>query len=235
MKRFKLAINLWFSVLALVLVILFVCLGCWQLKRAGQKQALLDAFAGNQQLAALTSVASVKPADRYRSIQLQGHFDNAHSFLLDNQSHKGQLGYQVLTPFIIQGNKALVLVNRGWVPMGASRQQLPRILPAPAKNIRISGLVNFYPRKTFELKNTENKQWPRLLQQLNFARIQAALTQPVAPTIVLLAANQRYGFQRDWQMATVKPARHQGYAVQWFALALMSLIGLVIVSVKRLK
>ena len=38
-------------------------------------------------------------------------------FLLDNRVHQERAGYHVLTPFRADGAEAVVLVNRGWVPL----------------------------------------------------------------------------------------------------------------------
>jgi len=46
----------------------------------------------------------------------------------------------------------------------------------------------------------------------------------------LLDDHQDGGFKRDWRPATIKPVRHIGYAVQWFALALTVVIIYLVLS-----
>src|SRR6202034_3263269 len=63
---------------------------------------------------------------RYAQVRLQGSYDGAHQFLLDNMSHNGQPGYEVLTPLRLNDGR-IVVVNRGFVPLTASRRQLPDV------------------------------------------------------------------------------------------------------------
>ena len=37
--------------------------------------------------------------ERFARIELNGEFEPSHQFLLDNRSHAGRPGYEVLTPF----------------------------------------------------------------------------------------------------------------------------------------
>jgi cytochrome oxidase assembly protein ShyY1 len=46
--------------------------------------------------------------------------------LIDNMVKQRKAGYFVITPFALAGG-GWVLVNRGWVPLGASRAQRPAI------------------------------------------------------------------------------------------------------------
>ena len=46
--------------------------------------------------------------------------------LIDNMVNGERAGYFVITPFALQGG-GWVLVNRGWVPLGASRAERPAI------------------------------------------------------------------------------------------------------------
>ena len=61
-----------------------------------------------------------------RAIELSGTFEPWHQFLLDNRSHAGQPGYEVLTPFLTADGRRM-LVNRGWVPFGGYRDRLPDV------------------------------------------------------------------------------------------------------------
>ena len=50
-----------------------------------------------------------------------GAYDSARQMLIDNMSNaEGRAGYYVITPFALRGG-GWILVNRGWVPVGASR------------------------------------------------------------------------------------------------------------------
>ena len=45
-----------------------------------------------------------------------------------------------------------------------------------------------------------------------------------------LAADQPAGFRRDWPVVNVSPAKHRGYALQWFTMAAVLLLLFVLRS-----
>ncbi len=82
--------------------------------------------------------------DRFARLELNGEFEPAHQFLLDNRSHAGQPGYEVLTPFrALDGRR--VLVNRGWVPFGGYRERLPDVSMTAIAPTRIRGRIDELP------------------------------------------------------------------------------------------
>src|SRR3982751_175946 len=105
------------TLLTVILLTAFVSLGRWQWHRGEARQALWEQYARSDDSALIANRADFERIDRFRNARLQGSFAPARQFLLDNLSHAGQAGYQVLTPFrLIDGR--LVLVNRGWIPAG---------------------------------------------------------------------------------------------------------------------
>src|SRR5580658_7910522 len=112
----------WFmTVLTLLAVLCFVRLGFWQWHRAQEKRAIAGAFeAGNATVTDL-GPRSTDSLPRYTQVRVRGRYDDAHQFLLENMSHDGLPGYQVLTPLLLSGGRTLI-VNRGWVPLSASRK-----------------------------------------------------------------------------------------------------------------
>ena len=121
----------------LCLLPLLLNLGVWQLNRADEKRALLQ-LQGRQQ-GAETLVLSSTPPDfsetlLYQPIKALGRYDSDRQFLLDNQVNKGKAGYFVLTPFRLREGNTAVLVNRGWIPLGKNRADLPDIRVEPMKS-----------------------------------------------------------------------------------------------------
>src|SRR6476620_4875880 len=118
----------WSALLTAAAVAACVSLGWWQIGRAREKQALIDAFArGTQTSVQLTPDLRVDQLPRYQHLRTLGHYEPAHQILLDNMpSHDGQPGYRVLTPFRREGpTRPILLVDRGWVTLGASRAARP--------------------------------------------------------------------------------------------------------------
>src|SRR4029077_9475959 len=88
------------TVLAVGAVVLFTLLGLWQWHRADEKRALEAAYAaGGAAFASDIGARSTSSLRRYAQVRVHGRYDAEHQFLLDNMSHGGRAGYQVLPPF----------------------------------------------------------------------------------------------------------------------------------------
>lgn len=237
--RFEFRPGLAASIVTLLLLALLLSLGFWQLDRAGQKRALLASYAAGPADAPvrLTATFSPGPEWRYRRVQVTGRYDAAHQFLLDNRVHQGRAGYQALTPVRIADSDAVVLVNRGWVPQGATRADLPP-LPVPSDGVvRIEGLIDFPPEKVFALGEGEDRDpgWPKVLQRIRLDLQAQQLDARLLPLVVLLAPEQSGGFVREWMPVVIGPERHVGYAVQWFALAAALVILYILANLERVE
>lgn len=209
-----------------LLLAVFLCsLGFWQLERGDQKRALLEA----QQAAMLAEALDLngdtlidKDAKRYRQARLTGHYDNEHQILLDNQILDGKAGYLVLTPFLPGNGQAAVLVNRGWLALGASRDTTPD-LSITRRIDRIQGRVNRFPEPGIRLKGAEipGNTWPVRVQIIETRLLAEKLGYALADYQIELNPDQTEGYQRQWKISVaIPPEKHRAYAVQWFGLAL---------------
>lgn len=218
---FFLALVVW-----LMLVWALSELGMWQLRRAAEKQSLMALY---QVQAAVEPVSwkqmreSGESDPRYRRVRIRGQFDVSRQLLLDNQVLRGQAGYHVLTPFLIEGDERYILVNRGWIPQGASRAQLPT-LSEPHGVRELSGLLDHFPAVGLKLKGAEiaTEGWPSVVQVLDADRIAAQLGKSVYPLQVLLDKAVEEGYAREWRPLDLMPEKNKGYAFQWFALAALT-------------
>jgi len=88
---------------ALLLALLTARLGLWQLSRADEKLALLQAVQTQTALPALhAQELTDKPLlwqEIHRAVELQGHWLADKTIYLDNRVHHGQSGFWVMTPF----------------------------------------------------------------------------------------------------------------------------------------
>ena len=80
----------------------------------------------------------------------------------------------------------------------------------------------------------DDEGWPRVVQNVDLARIQEQLGSPLLPFVLRLSPDSEHGYLRDWRVRTgLTSERHMGYAVQWFAMAVV-LAGLCVwVAVER--
>ena len=230
--------GLWPTLATLVLLPVLVGLGQWQLERAAWKQGLIDAHEASMHLAPVDLGWLLESGNlaAFRPVAVHGQYDLAHQLLLDNRSYRGQAGYQVLTPLRLADGKAVVLVNRGWVPTGLDRSVLPD-LPGPTGAVALEAITSLQPEKLFRLGNAEesNVGWPKVVQQLDLAQLEQVLETRLLPVILLLDKSDEHGFVREWQpVYGVTPDKHRAYAMQWFTLAVVLLLIYVGVNSKRI-
>ncbi len=207
----------------LLVLTLLICLGFWQLSRAKQKEVLIT-----QQKQQAGSVLDFKYNTedhpqllRYKPITATGHYDTRQQFLLDNQIVQGKAGYFVLTPFVLQGGKKAVLVNRGWLPANPDRKILPDVQMKTLQT-SIAGRINTFPSIGIKLAGAEipTQTQPAVVQIVDSQLLAKKLGYPLFSFQVELAASQPEGYTRQWLTTTLMPPeQHFAYALQWFGLA----------------
>jgi surfeit locus 1 family protein len=152
-------------------------------------------------------------------------------------SQAGRPGYRVLTPFVRDGAARLLLVDRGWVPLGPSREQLPRVDDLTSGRRAVSGRLDQLPAPGVRVGQAAmpgDQRWPRVLNFPLPEDLEQALGQPVESRIVLLDPAAPDGYERVWRPSlNFGPDRHLGYAIQWFALAIVALVLFVALSLRR--
>jgi cytochrome oxidase assembly protein ShyY1 len=214
------------TLFTLVMVPLMVSLGFWQLERAQDKAHLAAAFEERQQQApAPISGLWDKTAEAlaYLPVQLIGSFLPDKYFLLDNQVQHGQFGYDVLRILQLSDGGGTVLVNLGWVAGDAARRVLPAV-PMVDGTVEISGHIYIAPGEPFMLAEQQlGNAWPKLIQAVEMDKLAPTLAalqgDSVFPFPVRVDAGEPGALQVDWQLVNMSPQTHQGYAVQWFAMA----------------
>jgi surfeit locus 1 family protein len=212
-----------------------ISLGRWQLHRADEKRALYDAFAaGTDSIRVLASGTPALP--RYQHVRASGHYDPTRQVLIDNMSNaEDRAGYYVITPFELAGGGWL-LVNRGWVPLGASRADRPTVeVPAGVREIR--GRTDHLPRAGIRMGDRTplaapypvvanfptREELANLLHESAWSR---------AAEVILLDPGEPGGYLREWRPPGFPPMRHIAYAVQWFGLALALAVIYVVTNLR---
>jgi surfeit locus 1 family protein len=217
------------TVLYIFLLVLFISACRWQLGRAAEKEALEASFSSGAGMELLQRVISDAEAEenRYRRLQLEGHFLPEQQILLDNIVHGGINGYEVLTPFIT--SNTTIMVNRGWVRANPDRRVLPDISVAGNERT-VTGIVNKFaaPGMRLAAEYPTDSPWPRRMLYPNQEAISNTLDQPVMSYQILLVGDQPDGYARKWKALQVDPNTNYGYAFQWFAFAVVATIFYVI-------
>ncbi len=232
--------RMWPTLVTAVLLVILIMLGFWQLRRADYKRALLAQYhqASTQPPVSINQTLAgggLEALGRYRHVVAEGHYDSAHQVLLDDMQQGDQVGYQVLTPLVLEPGQQILLVNRGFVARRAGDKTLPDAQVAVTER-RVSGVLGILPVPGIRLgKTTLPAGWPKLLLYPRYRNLVELYGGKLLKPVLLLDKGEADGFVRDWQPNIgFPPVRHDAYALQWFALALALLIIWIVVNSKRI-
>jgi len=211
-------------------VIFFVFLGVWQIERAAHKEGLLQAFNAEQES---PPIRLTSQSPDWSRVFVDGIFDSSRQILIDNQIHKGKVGYKIFTPFRFDDNK-IVLVDRGWIAQGQSRSDLPQ-LNILEKKSRIIATVTSPEQGVLAGSELLTNEWPRVSQTKAVEVIASAFKEPILDIVLVLdpGSSQITEFIQIKPFA-ITPVKHYGYAMQWFTMSIV-LLGMFLYALKREK
>jgi cytochrome oxidase assembly protein ShyY1 len=221
--------------LALLGSALFARLGVWQLDRMHQKEAMLasaQTVLARRDAHPLAIASDAAQARVYTWAAGDGRFLDLPAVLLDNQERDGRAGvraYRVFAP----RNAAPLLVELGWLPVPGNR----RMPSVPRPDVRhVAGLLA--PPPSAGLARAVAQPQPDgslLLIALDPSALRTAFHLPgLAPRVLKLDPALPPAYPRDLDILpnTLPPARHLGYAVQWFALSLTVLVTALLLTLR---
>lgn len=224
------------ALLALIFFCLFISLGIWQINRANYKKLLLKTYAERTVHTPYKASELATPNDwRYYRATLVGKYDNEHTFLLDNKTHKGQVGYEVYTPFKADGLDEIILVDRGFAPMDPDRSKLPKLKNVGGE-VTLTGMLNLPPIYVSlgQLADAKQVTWPLRIEFISLTEMGKIANLHIFPYILNLQPNDPGALDIEWQIVTTDPERNMGYAVQWFALAITLLILFAVLNWRKI-
>lgn len=203
----------------------FVALGFWQLDRADQKREQSRILSERAEMPAFDLNVPVSDPEplRFRKLQARGLFEADGQILIGNRRRGNRIGFQVVTPLRIDGSDMRVLVNRGWIP--AEPDGSPTPAPVPEGEATVSGEAHIPSPPALVLHGGTGAarewgdRWPYLTVEL-YAEM---ADYPLQPVVILQDPGDPDGFLRSWPRETPEEGMHVGYAIQWFAFALIAL------------
>lgn len=222
----------------LVLCALFLRLGVWQWHRAAYKRALLAAYAEQTarspvDLNGVLQDSTLESFPQYLRVRAEGSYDGSRQLLLEDMTHDGAVGYEVLTPFRLTGG-LLLLVDRGWVaatPAGAA----PDVRVKDASR-SIQGMLGTLPVPGLRLGQPAPPAagWPKIVFYPQRADVAAFYGDKLLVPILHLDPADADGYVREYSPDVgLPPARHLAYAFQWVALALAVFAVWLVVNLRR--
>lgn len=226
-------------VLTLAGVAAFVLLGSWQLRRAHEKEVLFAAWAHAEEQVPITLAQARRDANatRWPLVEVDGTYDSAHAYVLDDQVRDGRAGVMLFEVFVPSAGGDALLVNRGFLSRGA-RGDSPQPPPIPQGTQRLRALYAPPPGSGIRLGgNALPRQggWPKTTIYVDLGEIAADLGRKLDPRVLLQVSTdaEDRGFVRSWKPEVFPPERHYGYAFTWFTFAAVVVITFAILHRRK--
>ncbi len=232
----------WPSLTTALALAVLVAMGNWQLERLEWKRGLSAEM--TQRMASPAIALPPPPVDaaalRYRPIRLVGRFHHDRELYLEARSHKGRAGLHLVTPFELDDGR-VVLVDRGWVPPERRRPET-RAEGQIGGQVRLTGTIRTGGWNGYEFLRPENdpagNAWvwmdlPRMAERVAMEDAGlggaglggAGLGGTVSGYYLVAGAAPNPGGLPIGRAPGVDlPNNHLGYALTWYALALVLLV-----------
>jgi surfeit locus 1 family protein len=237
------------TLLVLVAMAVMARLGVWQLDRRQQR------IVRNTDLAAKLNAAPISmnevalaaawplPEDRdaVRNLRADaiGQFDFDRQVVLLQQSYLGQPGVHLVAPLVLAGTKKAILVDRGWVPFEEAEAKRLDQYNTEGGEVTIAGrlqpsqiLFGDAAEKAKENAAAEpaKSEWYRI----DVEAIRKQMPYELLPVYLLQAPGEQGSAALPYRIepeVDLSEGPHLGYALQWFAFAIIA--GVVYVGVVR--
>ncbi len=226
-------------IFVLVIVVTMINLGFWQLARLDERKAA-NAVVTNAMKQDAKPLATVLPAGTaatseqvkaadYQPVYVTGTYRVDEQVLVTNRTNNGAPGYWVVTP-LVQADGTAVAINRGWVPYSYTEDGPWEDFAPPTGSVTVQGLLRqSQVRETNGLVSSPKDAEVgtlRVLARLDVGRLAQQTDERLIPGYISLRAQDPS--QNDLPVPVPLPelsqGPHLGYAIQWFAFALLTLI-----------
>jgi surfeit locus 1 family protein len=215
-------------VIGLAAAALFVRLGVWQLERRSERRAVnaeIQARGEEPPLDASQIPQTYEASDslRFRRAAAAGTFDFERQLVVMARGHRGNPGVYVVTPLVLADSTA-VLVQRGWVfsPDGKT-VELASLTEPDSADVR--GVLVGVP--SLPAVTVADSAWPRYVRRADPEELQPDY--PYALRLLVLRRTELPEHAppvlRAVQLPELTEGPHLSYAIQWFAFALIALVG----------
>jgi cytochrome oxidase assembly protein ShyY1 len=213
-------------VLVLVVAGAFVALGVWQLARHHEKQTKVRAAKAAYAAPASDLGAVTGPAAAGTRVQATGTYDGTHEVLLRNQVRGDNIGTDLLTLLRLADGSA-VFVDRGWVASDATAA------PPPSRDVVVRGIVR--ESRPLGAQDEVREVAGRLsVPRIDLDRLRSvdSVDVPLHQVWIEAQFQQPPPSANAPKLPTPAPpdqVNHLQYAIEWFGLAAIPIVGWPIV------
>jgi len=224
---------LFITLLVFVGISVFIRLGLWQLERLEQRRAF-NAQVESMRAAKVLDLNQTLAADitsmEWRAVTVTGEYDFENQVALRNQYNADQFGYHLITPLLFKGGA--VLVDRGWIPADGNAAPKDWRQYDELGRVTVTGLIrlgNLEPAfggiadAEFSAGQTRLDFW----NNLNVPRLAEQSLYPLLPVYIQLDFDENNSEPpiANQPILELTEGSHFGYALQWFAFAMILIVG----------
>jgi cytochrome oxidase assembly protein ShyY1 len=168
--------------------------------------------------------AAPTPEAVWSVVTVTGRYDASNEILARLRSRDGAVGFEIITPLVLPDGTA-ILVDRGWLPAADGGAAVaPTVPPAPAGDVVVVGRVHAPESRAAAPEPFDGRL---AVRRIDPAKISESVPYPLYGAYVTLETQTPPAdpafvpIPPDYQNA----ALNAGYVVQWWAFALLTLVG----------
>jgi cytochrome oxidase assembly protein ShyY1 len=216
------------AVFVVVLGVVFINLGEWQLHRLDERRARNHTTLANEAkpVRPMAEVFGrpITEADQWQRVEAQGTFDAEHQFVVRYRHNGDAEGYEVVTP--LRTSAGVVLVNRGFVPTGPGARIPSVVPPPPGGEVTVVGHV----RRNEQGRRSATTPVGGQMRLINSDAVAAVLGAPVLNGYIglLEVTPPQSGEFVPVELPEISEGPHFWYAVQWFMFTGFAVAGIVV-------
>jgi surfeit locus 1 family protein len=214
---------LWPSIVSVIVFLILLSFGTWQIKRLFWKEALIERYLLQSQSNPIKDPIQLKNknVEEFKATEISGSFLHKKEIYITGKTFEGNAGFHVITPFKLIDN-SIILVNRGWVSE-SYRDPEKRKFSLIKDNIVLEGIIRYPQKKGYFVPENDGEKgfWFTIKPQeiFNFIKLKANN----------LIENYYIDALRQGKKLTLpigitgKPRlrnQHLSYAITWYGLAL---------------
>jgi len=220
------------TIMVIIAAAVMIRLGIWQLDRLEGRRAFNAQVLSQIDEPPLSLSPDEFSGDleslEFRTVQIEGQYDLSNTLVLGNQVWDEQIGVHLLTPLLVEGSEAIILVDRGWIPFEDWQN---RNLDAydESGTVTVEGMLRVTQTKLGlrDCLDENAGEPPFQVWCLALAGIAEYLPYDLTSVYLIQApegAQTTLPYQAIPQIE-ISEGPHLSYAIQWFTFSAILLIG----------